>query len=99
MPCSGLRKRWPWRQGIHAIEDTIGWIYYRQGKYDAALSYLEKSLKGLDKPFVHYHLAGALLGAGDQTRGRREYEIALKMDPHSEFRAVVAPLFESAARK
>ena len=41
----------------------------------------------------------ALLGAGDQSRGRKEYELAQKMDPDSESRAVVAPLFESTARK
>ncbi len=85
--------------GNPAIEDTIGWIYYKQRKYDSALSYFEKSLKGSDQPYVRYHLAGALLAAGDPKRGREEYELALKLDPHSEFRAAVAPLFESTSKK
>ena len=46
------------------VEDTLGWIYFKQGKYDAALPYLEKSLIALDRPVAHYHLAGALFKAG-----------------------------------
>jgi tetratricopeptide (TPR) repeat protein len=76
------------------VEDTIGWIYYSEGKYDAALPYLEKSLKTLDRPVAHYHLAGALAKAGDPGRGRKEYELALKQDPKSDARASVAAVFE-----
>jgi tetratricopeptide (TPR) repeat protein len=75
------------------VEDTLGWIYYKQGKYDAALPYLEKSLIALDRPVAHYHLAGALLKAGDSTRAKTEYELALKQDPKSEARDAVDPLF------
>jgi tetratricopeptide (TPR) repeat protein len=76
------------------VEDTLGWVYYQQGKYDAALPYLEKSLRGLDRPVAHYHLAAVLLKAGDSTRGRKEFEIGLKQDPKSAARVSVAPLFE-----
>jgi len=75
------------------IEDTIGWIYYRQGKYDAALPYLQKSLKAADRPVAHYHLAAALARSGDPNGGRKEFDIALRQDPKSEERAAVAPLF------
>ena len=76
------------------VEDTLGWIYYREGKYDAALPYLEKSLKAADRPVAHYHLAGALASTGDPTRARKEYEVALKEDSKSDARASVAGLFE-----
>jgi tetratricopeptide (TPR) repeat protein len=79
------------------VEDTIGWIYYKQGKYEAALPCLEKSLKALDRPLAHYHLAGALLKVGDAARARKEYEIALREDPKSEARGAVGPLFERVA--
>jgi tetratricopeptide (TPR) repeat protein len=81
------------------IEDTLGWIYYRQGKYDTALPYLEKSLKSLDRPVAHYHLAAALFKAGDAARGRKEYEIALKQDPKSDARGPVGPLFDHSEKK
>jgi tetratricopeptide (TPR) repeat protein len=75
------------------VADTVGWIYYRQNKFEAALPFLEKSLKGLDRPVAHYHLAAALLKTGDPKRGRREYELGLKQDPNSPAKTAVAPLF------
>jgi tetratricopeptide (TPR) repeat protein len=79
--------------GDPAIEDTLGWVYYREGKYDVAVPYLEKSAKGLNRPLAHYHLAGALARAGDLSRGKREFELAVKQDPRSSARAAVEPLF------
>lgn len=81
------------------VEDTIGWIYYREGKYDAALPYLEKSAKAMDRPLAHYHLAGALAKAGDPVRGRKEYETALKEDPKSDARGAVGSLFGDGTKK
>lgn len=46
------------------VEDAVGWIYYRQGKYGDALPLLERSLKALDRPMAHYHLAAALMKGG-----------------------------------
>lgn len=76
------------------VEDTIGWIYYRQGKFGDALPLLERSLKSLDRPLAHYHLAAALIKGGDASRGWKEYEIALKLDPNSSARNEVRSLFD-----
>ncbi len=76
------------------VEDTVGWLYYRQGKYGSALPLLERSLKSLDRPLAHYHLGAALMKGGDAARGRKEYELAVKQDPQSTARAVVSPLFD-----
>ena len=65
------------------MEDTVGWTYYLQGRYDQALPYMEKSAKTLDRAVAHYHLAAVLLKAGDSARGKREYELAVKQDPKS----------------
>jgi tetratricopeptide (TPR) repeat protein len=81
------------------VEDTIGWIYFRQGRFDSAVPFLERSLKDQERPLAHYHLAGALVGAGDPKRGRREYDVALKQDPKSDARASVSALFEAAGKK
>jgi len=77
------------------IEDTIGWTYFRQAKYGDALPFLEKSLKGLDRPVAHYHLAAVLLNTGDPVRAKKEYNLALKEDPKSPERSAIGPLFES----
>jgi tetratricopeptide (TPR) repeat protein len=80
-------------------EDTVGWTYYLEGRYDLALPYLQKSAKGLDRPLAHYHLAAAFLKAGDPARGRKEYESAVKADPKSPERSLVGPLFEAAKER
>lgn len=76
------------------VEDTVGWIYYLEKKYDAALPLLVKSLKGQDRPAAHYHLAAALLANRDAAGARREYEAGVKQDPKSPARAEVSALFE-----
>lgn len=77
-----------------ALADTVGWIYFRQAKYDTARNFLERSLKAQDRPLAHYHLAAALAGAGDRNRAREEYRLAVAQDPGSEARASVAGLVE-----
>ncbi|MCU1329579.1 MAG: uncharacterized protein JWN34_4949 [Bryobacterales bacterium] len=77
-----------------AVQDTLGWIYYKQGKYDTARTYLERSLRALDRPTAHYHLAAALAMGGDKARGAQEFQLGLKQDPNSPARATVSNLFE-----
>jgi Tfp pilus assembly protein PilF len=78
------------------VEDTVGWTYYLQGKYNQAQPFLEKSAKSADRPAAHYHLAAVLARTGDLGRGRKEYELALSQDAQSPERAVVAALYGNA---
>jgi len=42
---------------VPPFQDTYGWIAYRQGNYEEALTYLEPAAAGLpDNPLVQYHL-------------------------------------------
>ena len=72
--------------------DTLGWIYFRQGKPEAALPYLERSGNALDRPTAHYHLAAAFAATGDQARAQKEYGLALKQDPNAAARTEVSKL-------
>jgi cellulose synthase operon protein C len=84
--------------GNPIVLDTIGWAYYRQGKYEAALPFLDKSLRGSNRPIAHYHLAAELLKAGDAARARREFDEAVKLAPNSPSRAELATLFDVRPR-
>jgi tetratricopeptide (TPR) repeat protein len=75
------------------VEDTVGWTYYLQGKYDQAEPYLEKSAKAADRPVAHYHLAAVLARVGESVRGRKEYEMALRQDAQSPEKSIVAALY------
>jgi Tfp pilus assembly protein PilF len=77
-----------------SVEDTLGWIFYQQGKYRDAMPLLTKSAKTFDRPAAHYHLAAVWAKLGDRERGRQEYNLAVKEDPKSAERQGVGPLFE-----
>jgi Tfp pilus assembly protein PilF len=65
--------------------DTLGWILYRKGVYNAAVPYLERAgSNNTDKDNVvwKYHLAMAYSKAGNTARGRATLEAALKLNPN-----------------
>jgi len=65
--------------------DTLGWILYRKGVYNAAVPYLERAgANNTDRDNVlwKYHLAMAYSKAGDPGRGRATLEAALKLNPN-----------------
>lgn len=76
------------------VLDTIGWAYYRSGRYQDALPYPDKSLRTLERPVAHYDLAAELMRAGDAGRARREYETSVRQDPRSAARTSLSPMFE-----
>lgn len=50
---------------VPAFQDTYGWIAYRRGSYEEALTYLEPAAEGLpDDPMVQFHLAATLAALG-----------------------------------
>lgn len=79
-------------------EDTVGWIYYLEAKYDLALPLLQKSARNLDRPLAHYHLAADLLKVSDRSQAKKEYDLAVKENPKAPERSAVAPLFEVPQR-
>ena len=62
------------------VDDTIGWIMYRQGLYQPAVKYLESAARGVNDPVVMYHLGMAYLKAGDR-RGEATLRGVLRTSP------------------
>ena len=61
-----------------AYLNTYGWVRFRQGQLDEAVSYLRRASTAVpENPVMHYHLAMALLASGDSAQGRAELEKAL----------------------
>jgi tetratricopeptide (TPR) repeat protein len=65
-----------------AVEDTLGWIYFRKNLYDLAVTHLESATAKEGTALRKYHLAMAYLKAGDAKRGRQTFESALRMNPN-----------------
>lgn len=54
-----------------AIQDTVGWVYYRAGEYAKAVEVLEKVVDAEPKvPIFQYHLGMAYAKSGDKAKAR-----------------------------
>jgi tetratricopeptide (TPR) repeat protein len=63
------------------VQDTLGWVYYRKGIYDSAITYLKAALSKDPTPGRRFHLAMSYLKSGDRATGQQMLLIALKDDP------------------
>jgi tetratricopeptide (TPR) repeat protein len=67
------------------VQDTIGMIYYKKELPALAVTAFERSISlqnGAANPSYHYHLAMALLKAGETVRARKAAQEALKLRPN-----------------
>jgi Flp pilus assembly protein TadD len=63
------------------ISDTLGWILYKRGVYQQAVTLLRESSEKLpDNPEVHYHLGMALYKLGDRVEAKRSLTKALEIN-------------------
>jgi len=63
------------------VMDTLGWIYYKKGLYDSAISEFTDSLKQLpENATIHYHLGLAYKKKGKKDLAIKELEKALSLD-------------------
>ena len=67
--------------------DSLGWAYYRQGKYNLAVLELEKAV-GLipNDPVINDHLGDALFRAGYYNEARYQWNRALLYEPEKELK-------------
>ena len=67
-----------------AYVDSLGWLYYRQGKLDLAEKYLTDASRLLPRDAtVHEHLADVLAKRGQHKRALELYRLALSLDPEA----------------
>jgi predicted Zn-dependent protease len=73
-----------------AYIDSLGWVYFRQGKLDLAEKYLTDATHLLPRDAtVHEHLADVIAKRGDYHRALDLYREALTLDPESKDEAKI----------
>jgi tetratricopeptide (TPR) repeat protein len=65
-----------------AIDNTLGWTYFRKGIYPSAIRYLEASVNREPTARRTAHLAMAYARAGDMAGCKRALAAALRLDPN-----------------
>ncbi len=65
-----------------AAQDTLGWIYYRKGMYDAAVDHLKAAVDRDPNARRQFHLAMSYIKSGHPESGNQLLRNALKQDPN-----------------
>jgi tetratricopeptide (TPR) repeat protein len=67
-----------------AYLDSLGWAYFKMGRYDLAENPLEKAASKIqDDPTIHQHLGDLYLHQGKKARAQEEWQRALKEWPEA----------------
>jgi predicted Zn-dependent protease len=73
-----------------AYVDSLGWLYFRQGKLDLAEKFLTDASHLLPRdPTVHEHLGDVLARRGDLLRALSLYQKALTLEPEAKDEAKI----------
>ena len=62
-----------------AYLDTLGWIEYRQQKYDEAIDLIQRSLKEFQDPLVYDHLGDVYAAKNDHENAKSAWEKGLEL--------------------
>jgi len=68
-----------------AILDSLGWVLYKRGEYDAALGHLRAAMNTMPDPEVAAHLGEVLWATGAEDEARSIWQNAIDDNPSSEF--------------
>ena len=67
-----------------AYLDSLGWAYFKMGRYDLAAPPLEKAASKIqDDPTIHEHLGNVYLHMGKKSMAQEEWQRALKEWPRA----------------
>jgi Tfp pilus assembly protein PilF len=64
-----------------AVQDTLGWIYYRKGIYRSAVQYLKAAVANEPNPQRQVHLALSYIKSGEARIGQEMLRTAIRQDP------------------
>jgi len=79
----------------HYMLDSLGWAYYRKGKLDQAITYLEQAYQVNQDPEIAAHLGEVLWQKGKHDEARKIWSDALSKNPDNEILITTASKFKS----
>lgn len=61
--------------------DSLGWLYFKQGKIQEALKELQRAASLTEDPVIYDHLGDAYFKIGDNANAKLSWQKSLKLDP------------------
>lgn len=65
------------------FHDSLGWLYFKLGRYEQALAELERAVELLEDPIVYERLGDLHYRMGNLNEAREYWQRALQLDPHN----------------
>ncbi len=93
-----IRRALELEPGNGAYIDSLGWLYYKQGKFPEALTELMRAAEAIEEPdaVVFEHIADACDKLGKKSEAALYWQKSLQLDPHN--KAVAAKLDKVAEK-
>jgi len=64
-----------------AYIDSLGWLYFKQGRFQEAIKELERASILFKDPVIFDHLGDAYLKTGDTEKAKANWQKSLDLDP------------------
>lgn len=78
-----------------AYLDSLGWLNYREGRYEAALRQLNQAAQKMNDSIIFEHLAACHLATGNESLAAQNYQRSLALDPdNKEVKRKLKKLYE-----
>lgn len=65
-----------------AYLDSMGWLYFKKGRFDKAVEYLERAGTLMEDAVIYDHLGDAYYKVSDKEKARLNWTKSLKLDPN-----------------
>jgi tetratricopeptide (TPR) repeat protein len=66
---------------LPSITDTLGWVMYKRGNYEAAVPLFQECIKNTpDSAQFRYHLGMTLMASGQKAKGKEQLQTALRLN-------------------
>jgi tetratricopeptide (TPR) repeat protein len=69
-----------------AYIDSLGWVYFQQGRYQEAVAELEQAIQFLSDPIIYEHLGDAYQKQGNLIKARENWQESLKLGSEQNLR-------------
>ena len=81
-----LKKALIYEPNNGAYIDSLGWVYFKQGRYQEAVEELEQAIQFLSDPIVYEHLGDAYQKQGNLIKAKENWQESLELDSEQSLR-------------
>ena len=64
-----------------AYVDSLGWLYFKQGRLEDSIKELERASSLFEDPEIYEHLGEAYLKIGNIDKAKANWQKSLKLEP------------------